>query len=152
MAPRWPAVLVDKLVREAVLAPGSRSAPPFALADAGGRLRLHVRIDERSAALLALGLAKAPGTPVPVLTTSGTATANLDPAVLEASYAGVPWLLLTADRPPELRARGQAGRRPGHAVRRRRPAVHQRWGARAASRDRRPLVGHAQAGSSRARR
>ena len=106
-------VLVDELVRggvrEAVLSPGSRSAPlAFALhaADAAGRLRLHVRIDERSAAFLALGLAKASGRPVPVLTTSGTATANLHPAVLEASYAGTPLLLLTADRPPELRGSG----------------------------------------------
>ena len=106
-------VLVDELVRggvtEAVLSPGSRSAPlAFALhdADRAGRLRLHVRIDERSAAFLALGLAKASGRPVPVVTTSGTATANLHPAVLEASYAHVPLLLLTADRPPELRGTG----------------------------------------------
>jgi 2-succinyl-5-enolpyruvyl-6-hydroxy-3-cyclohexene-1-carboxylate synthase len=106
-------VLVDELVRggvcEAVLSPGSRSAPlAFALhaADAAGRLRLHVRIDERSAAFLALGLAKASGRPVPVVTTSGTATANLHPAVLEASHAGTPLLLLTADRPPELRGTG----------------------------------------------
>ncbi|MCW2614708.1 MAG: menD, partial [Frankiales bacterium] len=106
-------VLVDELVRggvrEAVLSPGSRSAPlAFALhdADAAGRLRLHVRIDERSAAFLALGLAKASGRPVPVVTTSGTATANLHPAVLEASHSGTPLLLLTADRPPELRGTG----------------------------------------------
>ena len=106
-------VLVDELVRggvrEAVLSPGSRSAPlAFALhdADAAGRLRLHVRIDERSAAFLALGLAKASGVPVPVVTTSGTATANLHPAVLEADTAGVPLLVLTADRPPELRGTG----------------------------------------------
>ena len=106
-------VLVDELVRggvtEAVLSPGSRSAPlAFALhaADAAGRLRLHVRIDERSAAFLALGLAKASGRPVPVVTTSGTATANLHPAVLEAAEAHVPLLLLTADRPPELRGTG----------------------------------------------
>jgi 2-succinyl-5-enolpyruvyl-6-hydroxy-3-cyclohexene-1-carboxylate synthase len=106
-------VLVDELVRggvtEAVLAPGSRSAPlAFALhdADRDGRMRLHVRIDERSAAFLALGLAKASGRPVPVVTTSGTAAANLHPAVLEASHAGVPLLLLTADRPPELRGTG----------------------------------------------
>lgn len=105
--------LVDELVRggvrEAVLAPGSRSAPlAFALhaADAEGRLRLHVRIDERSAAFLALGLAKQSGTPVPVVTTSGTAAANLHPAVIEASYAGVPLLVLTADRPPSLRGTG----------------------------------------------
>jgi 2-succinyl-5-enolpyruvyl-6-hydroxy-3-cyclohexene-1-carboxylate synthase len=96
-------------VREAVLSPGSRSAPlAFALADAdaAGRLRLHVRIDERTAAFLALGLAKASGRPVPVVTTSGTATANLHPAVLEADLSGVPLLLLTADRPPELRGTG----------------------------------------------
>ena len=106
-------VLVDELVRggvrEAVLSPGSRSAPlAFALhdADRAGRLRLHVRIDERSAGFLALGLAKASGRPVPVVTTSGTATANLHPAVLEAAHAGVPLLVLTADRPPELRGTG----------------------------------------------
>jgi 2-succinyl-5-enolpyruvyl-6-hydroxy-3-cyclohexene-1-carboxylate synthase len=106
-------VLVDELVRggvrEAVLAPGSRSAPlALALhaADAEGRLRLHVRIDERSAAFLALGLGKASGVPVPVLTTSGTAVLNLAPAVTEADLAGVPLLLLTADRPPELRGTG----------------------------------------------
>lgn len=106
-------VLVDELVRggvqEAVLSPGSRSAPlAFALydADQSGRLRLHVRIDERSAAFLALGLAKVTGRPVPVVTTSGTAVANLHPAVLEASHSGVPLLLLTADRPPELRGTG----------------------------------------------
>jgi 2-succinyl-5-enolpyruvyl-6-hydroxy-3-cyclohexene-1-carboxylate synthase len=101
--------LVDELVRngvtDAVLAPGSRSAPlAFALHDAD--LRLHVRIDERSAAFLALGLAKASGRPVPVVTTSGTAAANLHPAVVEASYSGVPLLVLTADRPPELRGSG----------------------------------------------
>lgn len=106
-------VLVDELVRggvrEAVLCPGSRSAPlAFALhdADRAGRLRLHVRIDERSGGFLALGLAKASGRPVPVVTTSGTATANLHPAVLEAAHAAVPLLLLTADRPPELRGTG----------------------------------------------
>jgi 2-succinyl-5-enolpyruvyl-6-hydroxy-3-cyclohexene-1-carboxylate synthase len=102
-------VIVDELVRcgvtEAVLCPGSRSAPlAFALhaADAAGRLRLHVRIDERTAGFLALGLALRSGRPVPVVTTSGTAVANLHPAVLEASHAGVPLLVLTADRPPQL--------------------------------------------------
>ena len=102
-------VIVDELVRhgitDAVLCPGSRSAPlAFALhaADAAGRMRLHVRIDERTAAFLALGLALRSGRPVPVVTTSGTAVANLHPAVLEASHAGVPLLLLTADRPPQL--------------------------------------------------
>jgi 2-succinyl-5-enolpyruvyl-6-hydroxy-3-cyclohexene-1-carboxylate synthase len=106
-------VLVDELVRggvtEAVLAPGSRSAPlALALhaADTAGRLRLHVRIDERSAAFLALGLALGSGRPVPVVTTSGTATAHLHAAVMEASHSGVPLLALTADRPPELRGVG----------------------------------------------
>jgi 2-succinyl-5-enolpyruvyl-6-hydroxy-3-cyclohexene-1-carboxylate synthase len=106
-------VLVDELVRggvtDAVVAPGSRSAPvALALADAerAGRLTLHVRIDERTAAFLALGLAKPSGRPVPVLTTSGTATAHLHAAVLEADAAGVPLLALTADRPPELRDTG----------------------------------------------
>lgn len=106
-------VLVDELVRcgmrEVVLAPGSRSAA-LALAlyelEAEGRVRLHVRIDERSAGFLALGLAKASGTPVPVVTTSGTAAANLHPATIEADQSGVPLLLLTADRPPELRSTG----------------------------------------------
>jgi 2-succinyl-5-enolpyruvyl-6-hydroxy-3-cyclohexene-1-carboxylate synthase len=106
-------VLVDELVRggvrEVVLAPGSRSAPlAFALhaADRERRLRLHVRVDERSAAFLALGLGRVAGVPAAVLTTSGTATANLHPAVLEAAHADVPLLLLTADRPPELRGTG----------------------------------------------
>ncbi|MGY1986758.1 2-succinyl-5-enolpyruvyl-6-hydroxy-3-cyclohexene-1-carboxylic-acid synthase [Blastococcus sp. SYSU DS0669] len=106
-------VLVDELLRggvtDAVLAPGSRSAPlalALAAAEREGRLRLHVRIDERTAAFLALGLAKRSGRPVPVVTTSGTATAHLHAAVLEADASGVPLLALTADRPPELRATG----------------------------------------------
>ncbi|MCV2490432.1 2-succinyl-5-enolpyruvyl-6-hydroxy-3-cyclohexene-1-carboxylic-acid synthase [Geodermatophilus sp. YIM 151500] len=106
-------VLVDELVRggvtDAVLAPGSRSAPvalALLAAERAGRLRLHVRIDERTAAFLALGLAKRSGRPVPVLTTSGTAAAHLHAAVLEADASGVPLLALTADRPPELRATG----------------------------------------------
>jgi 2-succinyl-5-enolpyruvyl-6-hydroxy-3-cyclohexene-1-carboxylate synthase len=102
-------VLIDELVRcgvrHAVLCPGSRNAPlSFALhaAEQTGRLVLHVRIDERSAAFLALGLALRSGLPVPVVCTSGTAAANLHPAVLEAHHAGVPLLALTADRPLEL--------------------------------------------------
>ena len=105
--------MVDALIGagagDAVLSPGSRSAPlAFALADAErhGRIRLHVRIDERSAGFLALGLAKASGRPVPVVVTSGTAVANLMPAVVEASYAGVPLIVLSADRPPALRGTG----------------------------------------------
>lgn len=106
-------VIVDELVRggvrEAVLAPGSRSAPlAYALeaAERAGRLRLHVRVDERSAGFLALGMARATGAPVPVVTTSGTAVANLHPAVLEAHHGGVPLLVLSADRPAELRGTG----------------------------------------------
>jgi 2-succinyl-5-enolpyruvyl-6-hydroxy-3-cyclohexene-1-carboxylate synthase len=106
-------VLADELVRcglrEAVLSPGSRSAPlALALlrrAEAGG-LRLHVRADERSAAFLALGLAKASRRPAAVVCTSGTAAAHLHAAVIEADEACVPLLVLTADRPPELRGTG----------------------------------------------
>lgn len=93
-------------VRDVVLSPGSRSQA-LALAAAEfervGRIRLHVRIDERGAAFLALGLAVESGRPVLVVTTSGTAVANLHPAVLEAHHSGVPLVLLTADRPAELR-------------------------------------------------
>ncbi len=109
------ATLADELVRcglrEAVLAPGSRSAP-LAIAlfqrasEPAAALRLHVRIDERSAAFLALGLAKASGRPVALVCTSGTAAANFHPAVIEADESGVPLLVLTADRPPELRGTG----------------------------------------------
>jgi 2-succinyl-5-enolpyruvyl-6-hydroxy-3-cyclohexene-1-carboxylate synthase len=102
-------VVVDELARcgvtDAVLCPGSRNAPlAFALqaADTAGLLRLHVRIDERTAGFLALGLSLRSGRPVPVCTTSGTAVANLHPAVLEASHAGVALIALTADRPSEL--------------------------------------------------
>ena len=113
--------LEDLGVREVVLAPGSRSAPlAHALAEAARdsgrdpdapRLDLHVRIDERVAGFLALGLASGaraagPARPVAVVTTSGTAVANLHPAVLEAHHAGLPLLLLTADRPHELRGTG----------------------------------------------
>ncbi len=101
--------LVAHGVRDVVLAPGSRSAPlAYAVAEASdaGRVALHVRVDERSAAFLALGLARASGAPVAVVTTSGTAVANLHPAVLEAHHARLPLVLLTADRPHELRGTG----------------------------------------------
>ena len=96
-------------LREVVLAPGSRSTPlalAFGALEQAGRLRLHVRLDERSASFTALGLAKASGRPVAVVCTSGTATANFHPAVIEADESGVPLLVLTADRPPELRSTG----------------------------------------------
>jgi 2-succinyl-5-enolpyruvyl-6-hydroxy-3-cyclohexene-1-carboxylate synthase len=103
------AELLRQGVRDVVLSPGSRSQA-LALAAAefekAGRLRLHVRIDERVAAFVALGLAVESGSPAVVITTSGTAVANLHPAVLEAHHSGVPLILLTADRPAELRGIG----------------------------------------------
>jgi 2-succinyl-5-enolpyruvyl-6-hydroxy-3-cyclohexene-1-carboxylate synthase len=106
-------VLADELARcglqEVVVAPGSRSTPlaiAFWELEQAGRVRLHVRIDERSAAFTALGLAKVSRRPVAVLCTSGTAAANFHPAVIEASESAVPLLVLTADRPPELRGTG----------------------------------------------
>jgi 2-succinyl-5-enolpyruvyl-6-hydroxy-3-cyclohexene-1-carboxylate synthase len=101
-------LIVDELVRNgvrhAVLCPGSRNAPlSFALhqAEQKGLLAVHVRIDERSAGFLALGLAKT-GTPAVVTCTSGTAVVNLHPAVVEAQLTGVPLIALTADRPVDL--------------------------------------------------
>jgi len=106
-------VVVDELirggVRDVVLCPGSRNAPlAFALqdADSSGRIRLHVRIDERTAGYLAIGLAVAAGAPVCVAMTSGTAVANLGPAVVEANYARVPLIVLSANRPYELLGTG----------------------------------------------
>lgn len=106
--------LVAAGVRDVVLAPGSRSAPmAYAVADAeaAGWLRAHVRVDERTAGYFALGLARAAlhrGEPraVALVTTSGTAVANLHPAVLEASHAGVPLLVVSTDRPHEWHRTG----------------------------------------------
>ena len=95
-------------VREVVLAPGSRNAPlAFAAHDAAeaGLLRLHTRLDERTGAFLALGLARNRGAAA-VVCTSGTAVANLHPAVLEAAHAGVALVAVTADRPARLRGTG----------------------------------------------
>src|SRR5438270_8038602 len=97
----------DELVRcgmeHAVTSPGSRSTPiVFSLFRQPG-LRAWSNLDERSAGFFALGAAKATGRPVAVACTSGTAAANLAPAVIEARWAGVPLIVLTADRPPELR-------------------------------------------------
>ncbi len=112
-SPRMAAAIVEELIAggvdDVVLAPGSRSAPlALALADAerGGLLRLHVRIDERSAAYLALGLARISGQPTAVVTTSGTAAVNLHAAVVEAAYSGVPLVVVTADRPGAMRGTG----------------------------------------------
>lgn len=92
-----------------VLAPGSRSAPlAYALREAEelGAVKIHIRIDERSAAFTALGIALATGRPAGVVTTSGTATGNLLPAVMEADMSGVPLVVITADRPEELHGTG----------------------------------------------
>lgn len=92
-----------------VVAPGSRSAPlAYALREAEelGAITVHIRIDERSAAFTALGLAMATGRPTGVVTTSGTAAGNLLPAVMEAELSGVPLAVITADRPEELHGTG----------------------------------------------
>ncbi|MGI6878727.1 2-succinyl-5-enolpyruvyl-6-hydroxy-3-cyclohexene-1-carboxylic-acid synthase [Microbacterium sp. gxy059] len=107
------ASLLDALVvlgvRHVVVSPGSRSQA-LALAaqelERQGRIALHVRIDERDAGFTALGIGREARVPAVVICTSGTAVANLLPAALEAHHAGVPMLLLTADRPPELRGVG----------------------------------------------
>mgnify|MGYP003111192056 CR=1 FL=1 len=103
------AALLLEGVRYVVVAPGSRSAPmayALAEADAAGRVELLVRIDERDAGFTALGLALATGAPAAVLTTSGTAVGNLLPAVMEANHAAVPLVVISADRPEELRGTG----------------------------------------------
>ena len=100
--------LVEAGVTEVVLAPGSRNAPlSFAAydADAAGLVRLHTRVDERSAGFLALGLTRV-GARAAVVCTSGTAVANLHPAVLEAAHSGLPVVVATADRPARLRGTG----------------------------------------------
>ena len=106
-------LIVDELLRlgmvDAVVCPGSRSAPlARALVQAAdaAQVRLHVRIDERSAAFLALGLASRTRKVTPVITTSGTAVANLVPAMVEATASGIPLLALTADRPAHYRGTG----------------------------------------------
>lgn len=116
------AALLDELVvaglQHIVLCPGSRSQALALLAadlERNGRVRLHVRVDERSAGFLALGIGRESGRPAAVIVTSGTAVGNLLPATMEAHHAGVPLLLLTADRPDELRGVGanQATIQPG---------------------------------------
>lgn len=106
----WARVLVSELVAGGVsavcIAPGSRSTPlTIAFTEHEG-VRVFSHLDERSAAYFALGRAKRTGEPTPLVCTSGTAAANFHPAVIEADQARVPLLVLTADRPPELRDSG----------------------------------------------
>jgi 2-succinyl-5-enolpyruvyl-6-hydroxy-3-cyclohexene-1-carboxylate synthase len=101
--------IIEAGVKDVVISPGSRNAPlsmAFHQASTKGLINLHVRIDERTAAFFALGIAKASGRPVPIVCTSGTAVANYHPAVLEASHTNIPLLVLTADRPASLRKTG----------------------------------------------
>lgn len=102
----YAATLVDEFVRggisDAVISPGSRSSPLALALAANDRLRVHVILDERSAAFFALGIGQATGRPAVVLTTSGTAAAELHAAVVEAHQACVPMIVCTADRPPDL--------------------------------------------------
>ncbi|MBU6208465.1 MAG: 2-succinyl-5-enolpyruvyl-6-hydroxy-3-cyclohexene-1-carboxylic-acid synthase [Planctomycetes bacterium] len=105
----WARLVMAEFVRagarHVVVCPGSRSTP-LALAAHASDLEVVVALDERGAAFHALGIAKATGCAAPVITTSGTAVANLLPAAVEAWASGIPMLLLTADRPPELLACG----------------------------------------------
>ncbi|SUP91233.1 2-succinyl-5-enolpyruvyl-6-hydroxy-3-cyclohexene-1-carboxylate synthase [Yersinia pseudotuberculosis] len=103
---RWAALLLEALTRHGVrhicIAPGSRSTPLTLAAAANPSLVCHTHFDERGLGHLALGLAKASTEPVAVIVTSGTAVANLYPALIEAGLTGERLILLTADRPPEL--------------------------------------------------
>jgi 2-succinyl-5-enolpyruvyl-6-hydroxy-3-cyclohexene-1-carboxylate synthase len=106
----WATLLVEELARNGVdffcVAPGSRSTPLVAALAANERARSLVHFDERGTAFAAVGYARATGRPAAWITTSGTAVANGLPAVVEAATDGVPMVLLTADRPPELRQTG----------------------------------------------
>jgi 2-succinyl-5-enolpyruvyl-6-hydroxy-3-cyclohexene-1-carboxylate synthase len=116
---RWAAVILEALTRHGVqhvcIAPGSRSTPLTLAAAENRALIAHTHFDERGLGHLALGLAKASQQPVAVIVTSGTAAANLYPALIEAGLTGEKIILLTADRPPELIDCGanQAIRQPG---------------------------------------
>ncbi len=101
--------ILEAGITDVVISPGSRNAPlsiAFYQASKRGLITLHTRIDERTAAFFALGIAKATQRAVPVVCTSGTAVANYHPAILEASHSNQPLLVITADRPAELRRTG----------------------------------------------
>jgi 2-succinyl-5-enolpyruvyl-6-hydroxy-3-cyclohexene-1-carboxylate synthase len=104
-AERFVAALRERGVRDACVCSGSRSAP-LAIALHRSGIRTHVPLDERAGAFFALGLARGSRRPAAIVTTSGTAAANLYPAIVEAYHSRVPLLVLTADRPPELRGTG----------------------------------------------
>ena len=109
---RWTSELMRSLylngVRDAVISPGSRSTPITLAAAIHPGIKKKVVLDERSAAFIALGIAKRSGTPALLICTSGTALANYFPAVIEASQSGVPMIILSADRPPLLRGIGSS--------------------------------------------
>lgn len=99
---------LDSGAEQVVIAPGSRNAPlswAFAQAEKAGLIKIQVRIDERDAGFLALGIAKATKKPVPVVVTSGSAVANLLPAIVEAFHSAVPVIVLSADRPASARGK-----------------------------------------------
>ncbi|MBR2515765.1 MAG: 2-succinyl-5-enolpyruvyl-6-hydroxy-3-cyclohexene-1-carboxylic-acid synthase [Halomonas sp.] len=102
----WAALMLEELyrlgVRDVVLAPGSRSSPLTMAASEHAGLRCHCHFDERGLGFMALGIARGSHRPVAIITTSGTAVANLYPAVVEAKLLGVPLIVLSADRPIEL--------------------------------------------------
>ncbi len=101
--------IIESGITDVVVSPGSRNAPlllAFYAAAKQGLIKLHIRIDERTAAFFALGLIKSTGRPVPIVCTSGTAVANFHPAVLEAHHTNAALLVLTADRPAMLRRTG----------------------------------------------
>src|SRR5579872_1463607 len=107
---RMAKILVDLLIRQGVryfcLSPGSRSTPLALAVSQHLEAKVSVHFDERGMAFHALGIAKATRKPAVIIVTSGTAVGNLFPAVMEAAHSDIPLILLTADRPPELRDAG----------------------------------------------
>ena len=106
----WASILADELVRcgvrHAVISPGSRSTPLAVAFSEQPEIKVHSVLDERAAAFFVLGIGKASGMPAVAVCTSGTAAANYFPAIIEASEARVPLIVMTADRPHELRDSG----------------------------------------------